>query len=43
VGGAVFDALVGAAAASTDRILLTRDRRARRTYDILGINYRFIE
>jgi len=43
VGGAVFDALVGTAAASTQRVLLTRDRRAQRTYDTLGIAYRIID
>jgi predicted nucleic acid-binding protein len=39
VGGAVYDALVGEAARVHDRTLLTRDFRARRTYDLLGVRY----
>jgi predicted nucleic acid-binding protein len=42
-GGAVYDALVGAAARHHDRPLLTSDRRAARTYDALGVRVRFIE
>lgn len=38
VGGAVFDALVGAAAAEHNGTLLTRDRRALKTYNALGVN-----
>jgi predicted nucleic acid-binding protein len=38
-GGAVYDALVGAAALANDCRLLTRDLRARRTYDLLGVPY----
>ena len=38
-GGAVYDALVGHAALSNGRRLLTRDLRARRTYDLLGVDY----
>lgn len=38
-GGAVYDALVGAAALSAGRTLLTRDLRARRTYDLLGVTW----
>lgn len=38
-GGAVYDALVGATAAAHSLTLLTRDRRAQRTYDALGIPY----
>ena len=41
-GGAVYDALVGAAARHHDRPLLTSDRRALRTYDALGVRVRFI-
>lgn len=41
-GGAVYDALVGAAARHHDRPLLTSDRRAVRTYDALGVRVRFI-
>jgi predicted nucleic acid-binding protein len=42
-GGAVFDALVGEAARVNGRILLTRDRRALPTYDLLGVNYRLVD
>ena len=43
VGGAVYDALVGQASAANGRILLTRDRRAERTYRVLGVTYRMVE
>ncbi len=43
IGGAVFDALVGRAAAADGRTLLTRDRRAGRTYRVLGVAHRFVE
>ena len=36
-GGSVYDALVGAAARRHRRPLLTRDLRARPTYDALGV------
>ncbi len=36
-GGAVFDALVGAAAAENGTTLMTRDRRALKTYAALGV------
>ncbi len=42
VGGAVFDALVGAAARENRFRLLTRDRRAERTYIALGVDYEFV-
>ncbi|HWL45370.1 MAG TPA: hypothetical protein VNQ73_20665 [Ilumatobacter sp.] len=42
VGGAVYDALVGEAARAGDRTLITRDRRARPTYELLGVRYEFI-
>lgn len=41
-GGAIYDALVGQAAAANGRVLLTRDRRAQRTYDLLGVPYELI-
>ena len=41
-GGAVYDALVGEAAAQHDAPLLTRDRRAVRTYDLLGVEHELI-
>lgn len=37
-GGAVYDALVGAAALEHERMLLTRDRRALATYRALGVD-----
>lgn len=41
-GGAVYDALVGEAARVHELVLLTRDQRARRTYDLLGVRHRFV-
>lgn len=41
-GGGVYDALVAQAAHRHGRVLLTRDRRAMRTYDLLGVEYLFI-
>lgn len=43
VGGAAYDALVGEAARLRGRSLFTRDRRARRTYDLLGVEYRLVD
>jgi len=42
-GGAVYDALVGAAARHHDLPLLTSDRRVLRTYDALGVRVRLID
>ncbi|MCO5329340.1 MAG: PIN domain-containing protein [Ilumatobacteraceae bacterium] len=42
VGGAVYDGLVGEAARAHGCVLLTRDLRARRTYDLLGAEYELI-
>lgn len=42
-GGAVYDALVGETARSNTRTLLTRDLRARRTYDLLGVDYEVVD
>lgn len=42
VGGAVYDALVGEAARVNGCLLLTRDHRARRTYDLLGVDHEFV-
>lgn len=42
-GGSVYDALVGQAALVNDRLLLTRDRRAERTYRALGVDYELLE
>jgi predicted nucleic acid-binding protein len=41
-GGATYDALVGAAAAHAGATLATCDQRARRTYDSIGVHYRFV-
>ena len=42
-GGAIYDALVGAAAIASGRLLLSRDRRADRTYSLLGAEVEFVE
>lgn len=42
-GGMVYDALVGESARVLGRTLLTRDVRARRVYDLLGVAYRFVD
>jgi predicted nucleic acid-binding protein len=42
VGGAVYDALVGEAARTNGCRLLTRDLRARRTYDLLGVEHELV-
>jgi hypothetical protein len=41
-GGAVYDALVGEAARVNGCLLLTRDHRARRTYDLIGVAHEFV-
>ena len=41
-GGATYDALVGAAAMAGGRRLLSRDRRADRTYSLLGVDVEFV-
>ena len=38
-GGSVYDALIAATAAEHDCLLLTRDHRARATYDVIGARY----
>lgn len=43
VGGSTYDALVGQAALSNGSRLLTRDRRAERTYRVLGVDYRIVQ
>lgn len=43
VGGSIYDALVGQAAVSDQRTLLTRDIRAERTYRKLDVEYRFVD
>lgn len=41
-GGAVYDGLVGATAAATGSVLLTRDARAAATYRALGVMYEML-
>jgi predicted nucleic acid-binding protein len=41
-GGAVYDGVVAATARHHDLHLLTRDRRARTTYDSLGVAYTMV-
>ena len=41
-GGGVYDGLIGAAAHQHVCILLTRDQRAKRTYDLLGYRYQLV-
>jgi toxin FitB len=41
-GGAVYDALVGAAAAEHGIRLVTRDKRAAATYRVLGIDFELL-
>jgi predicted nucleic acid-binding protein len=41
-GGAVYDALVGAAARQHGRLLVTGDTRARATYESLGVDIELI-
>ena len=43
VGGTVYDALVAEAARVDGRILLTRDGRARRTYERIGVRFEIVE
>ena len=42
-GGSIYDALVGEAARIHGARLLTRDLRARRAYDLLGVDYQVID
>lgn len=41
-GGAVYDALVAAAALSHDLVLVSRDRRAAQTYSRLGVRLKLL-
>jgi predicted nucleic acid-binding protein len=43
VGGGVYDALVGEAARANNRVLLTNDARALRTYELLGVDFEMVE
>jgi predicted nucleic acid-binding protein len=42
VGGMVYDALVAEAARASDRVLLTRDRRAVPTYAAIGVVFELV-
>jgi predicted nucleic acid-binding protein len=42
VGGAIHDALVAATAHEADAHLVSRDQRAARTYDVVGVSYELI-
>lgn len=42
-GGAVYDALVAATARHARTTLLTRDRRAARTYEAIGVRYEWLD
>jgi hypothetical protein len=42
-GGATYDTLIGLTAHHHGETLLTRDRRAGRTYELLGVSFRLID
>lgn len=42
-GGAVYDALVAATAKATGAVLLSLDRRAERTYRMIGVDFEMID
>jgi predicted nucleic acid-binding protein len=42
-GGALYDALIGATAAHHGLRLLSADRRARRTYEALGVDVTYVD
>jgi predicted nucleic acid-binding protein len=41
-GGAVYDAVIAGTARESGATLLTLDRRATRTYDLVGVDYRVV-
>lgn len=41
-GGAIYDAVIAAAAKSTDARMLTLDHRAERTYRAIGVDYELV-
>lgn len=43
VGGAVYDAVVGLSAQRAGAVLRSRDARARRTYDALGVDVELVD
>lgn len=42
-GGQVYDALIAEAARANGLALLTRDLRARRTYELIGVDYELVD
>jgi predicted nucleic acid-binding protein len=42
VGGAIYDALIAATAQEADACLVSRDHRAARTYEAIGVEYELI-
>lgn len=41
-GGAVYDALIAATVKAKSMTLVTRDRRASRIYELVGVDFRFV-
>ena len=41
-GGAIYDALVAATAKQAGATLLTRDKRARTIYEVVGVSFEFV-
>lgn len=42
LGGAIYDAQIAATAKHHGLVLLSRDRRAATTYDLVGVDYELI-
>jgi toxin FitB len=42
MGGAIYDALIAATALEADALLLSRDARAARTYEAIGVNFELV-
>lgn len=42
-GGAIYDALIGATAKHAGATLITRDLRASRVYETIGVRYEYLE
>jgi predicted nucleic acid-binding protein len=42
MGGAIYDALIAATALEADALLLSRDERAARTYDAIGVTFELV-
>jgi predicted nucleic acid-binding protein len=41
-GGAIYDALIAATARDADALLLSRDERAARTYEAIGVHFELV-